>query len=138
MSLPLEATLTGGLRCSSVVSRDVVTVAEAAEANDALLLLRLPGLATDVLGCNINKCGLNKVAVVVVADAAAAEAGLELVTALGCTGEDGSSGMAVRVDPVRVPGGVEALLTYIGELPALELLPLPISWLLKLGNDYIQ
>ena len=45
----------------------------------------------------MNNCGLNNVVVVVVEE-------LELVTALGCTGEDGSSGMAVRE-------GVEALLT---------------------------
>ena len=56
-----------------------------------------PPVPVDV-GCSMNNCGLNNVVVVVPAGE------FELVTALGCTGEDGSSGMAVRE-------GVEALLT---------------------------
>ena len=90
-ALSLSLPLARGLRCSSVVSRDVVTDAEA-----ALQPLLLPPVE---VGCSMNKRGLNNVAVVV---GAAAVAELELVTALGCTGEDGSSGMAVRE-------GVEAL-----------------------------
>ena len=95
LSLPLARGLS---RCSSVVSRDVVTgaVAEAALATPLLLLPPPPPVPVDV-GCSMNNCGLNNVVVVVVEE-------LELVTALGCTGEDGSSGMAVRE-------GVEALLT---------------------------
>lgn len=87
LSLPLPAPrgAAGGLRCSSVVSRDVVTVAEA-------LLLPHPV----EVGCSIKKCGLNEVVVTTEE--------LELVTALGCTGEDGSIREAVRE-------GVEALLT---------------------------
>lgn len=85
LSLPLAPRGAGGLRCSSVVSRDVVTVAEA-------LLLPHPV----EVGCNIKKCGLNEVVVTTEE--------LELVTALGCTGEDGSIREAVRE-------GVEALLT---------------------------
>ena len=85
LSLPL-APRGGGLRCSSVVSRDVVTVAEA-------LLLPHPV----EVGCSIKKCGLNEVVVTTPEE-------LELVTALGCTGEDGSIREAVRE-------GVEALLT---------------------------
>lgn len=85
LSLPL-APRGGGLRCSSVVSRDVVTVAEAL----------LPPHPVEV-GCSIKKCGLNEVVVTTPEE-------LELVTALGCTGEDGSIREAVRE-------GVEALLT---------------------------
>lgn len=86
LSLPLAPRgAAGGLRCSSVVSRDVVTVAEA-------LLLPHPV----EVGCSIKKCGLNEVVVTTEE--------LELVTALGCTGEDGSIREAVRE-------GVEALLT---------------------------
>ena len=95
-ALSLSLPLARGLRCSSVVSRDVVT--DAAEAALPQPLLLLPPVE---VGCSMNKRGLNNVAVVV--GAAVAEE-LELVTALGCTGEDGSSGMAVRE-------GVEALLT---------------------------
>ena len=91
-ALSLSLPLARGLRCSSVVSRD-------AAAEDEAALLPDPAVPVEV-GCSMNKRGLNNVAVVV--DAQAAE--LELVTALGCTGEDGSSGMAVRE-------GVEALLT---------------------------
>ena len=88
LSLPLPAPrgAAGGLRCSSVVSRDVVTVAEAL----------LPPHPVEV-GCSIKKCGLNEVVVTTPEE-------LELVTALGCTGEDGSIREAVRE-------GVEALLT---------------------------
>lgn len=87
LSLPLAPRgAAGGLRCSSVVSRDVVTVAEA-------LLLPHPV----EVGCSIKKCGLNEVVVTTPEE-------LELVTALGCTGEDGSIREAVRE-------GVEALLT---------------------------
>lgn len=86
LSLPLAPRgAAGGLRCSSVVSRDVVTVAEA---------LLLPHSVE--VGCSIKKCGLNEVVVTTEE--------LELVTALGCTGEDGSIREAVRE-------GVEALLT---------------------------
>lgn len=92
LSLPLEAWPRGGcggLRCSSVVSRDVVTVAEA-----VLLLLPHPV----EVGWSIKKCGLSEVVVTTAEE-------LELVTALGCgTGEDGSIREAVRE-------GVEALLT---------------------------
>ena len=95
-ALSLSLPLARGLRCSSVVSRDVVTDAEA-----ALQPLLLPPVE---VGCSMNKRGLNNVAVAVDAQAAWLAAELELVTALGCTGEDGSSGMAVRE-------GVEALLT---------------------------
>lgn len=84
LSLPL-APRGGGLRCSSVVSRDVVTVAEA---------LLLPHSVE--VGCSIKKCGLNEVVVTTEE--------LELVTAFRCTGEDGSIREAVRE-------GVEALLT---------------------------
>lgn len=96
LSLPLARGLS---RCSSVVSRDVVTVAVAEAAEAALLLLPPPPPAPVPVevGCSMNNCGLNNVVVVVAEE-------LELVTALGCTGEDGSSGMAVRE-------GVEALLT---------------------------
>ena len=88
LSLPLPAPrgAAGGLRCSSVVSRDVVTVAEAL----------LPPHPVEV-GWSIKKCGLNEVVVTTPEE-------LELVTALGCTGEDGSIREAVRE-------GVEALLT---------------------------
>ena len=92
-ALSLSLPLARGLRCSSVVSRD-------AAAEDEAALLPDPAVPVEV-GCSMNKRGLNNVAVVV--GAAVAEE-LELVTALGCTGEDGSSGMAVRE-------GVEALLT---------------------------
>ena len=85
LSLPLAPRGAGGLRCSSVVSRDVVTVAEA---------LLLPHSVE--VGCSIKKCGLNEVVVTTEE--------LELVTAFGCTGEDGSIREAVRE-------GVEALLT---------------------------
>ena len=85
-----------------MVSRDVVTgdglepvVAEPAETVPLLLLSPAPEFE---VGCSMNNCGLNNVVVVVPAGE------FELVTALGCTGEDGSSGMAVRE-------GVEALLT---------------------------
>ena len=94
-ALSLSLPLARGLRCSSVVSRDVVTDAAEAALPQPLLLPPVE------VGCSMNKRGLNNVAVVV--GAAVAEE-LELVTALGCTGEDGSSGMAVRE-------GVEALLT---------------------------
>jgi len=95
-ALSLSLPLARGLRCSSVVSRD-------AAAEDEAALLPDPAVPVEV-GCSMNKRGLNNVAVVVDAQAAWLAAELELVTALGCTGEDGSSGMAVRE-------GVEALLT---------------------------
>lgn len=104
-ALSLSLPARGLSRCSSVVSRDVVTgdglepvVAEPAETVPLLLLSPAPEFE---VGCSMNNCGLNNVVDTVVPVVAGE---LELVTALGCTGEDGSSGMAVRE-------GVEALLT---------------------------
>ena len=102
-ALSLSLPLARGLRCSSVVSRDAVVTEAEDEAALPQTLLPDPAAPVEV-GCSMNKRGLNNVAVVVDAQAAWLAAELELVTALGCTGEDGSSGMAVRE-------GVEALLT---------------------------